>query len=90
MARHYCFACHGVWFVCYAAGCWSCCQIGSPRYETRLRLTKKWEKHDQKGGTIARIFMNKKKIHKKSYRIQKNVKILEKGLSDKEIIEIIS
>ena len=75
-------------FVCYAPGCWPCCQIRSLDYETGIVFDKKWES-TSKGERIARIFMNEK-IHKKELQNSKNVKILERAESVKEIIEIIS
>ena len=51
---------------------------------------KKVGEHVKKGERIARIFMNEKNSQERVTEFKKNVKILERAESVKEIIEIIS
>ena len=59
-------------------------------YETGIVFDKKVGEHVQKGERIARIFMNEKNSQESVTEFKKNVKILERAESVKEIIEIIS
>jgi len=59
-------------------------------YETGIVFDKKVGEHVKKGERIARIFMNEKNSQESVTEFKKNVKILERAESVKEIIEIIS
>ena len=59
-------------------------------YETGIVFDKKVGEHVKKGERIARIFMNEKISQESVTEFKKNVKILERAESVKEIIEIIS
>ena len=59
-------------------------------YETGIVFDKKVGEHVKKGERIARIFMNEKNSQERVTEFKKNVKILERAESVKEIIEIIS
>ena len=59
-------------------------------YETGIVFDKKVGEHVKKGERIARIFMNEKISQESVTEFKKNVKLLERAESVKEIIEIIS
>lgn len=59
-------------------------------YETGIVFDKKVGEHVKKGERIARIFMNEKNSQESVTEFKKNVKILDRAESVKEIIEIIS
>ena len=59
-------------------------------YETGIVFDKKVGERVKKGERIARIFMNEKNSQEGVTEFKKNVKILERAESVKEIIEIIS
>ena len=59
-------------------------------YETGIVFDKKVGEHVKKGERIARIFMKEKNSQERVTEFKKNVKILERAESVKEIIEIIS